>query len=65
MNTDILCENPTYIFNPAFRAAVLSTGHYVQDGDAHFIPPMQRAAWKYEFPYVLFTQVEQCVNCAT
>nr|DAW40931.1 MAG TPA: hypothetical protein [Microviridae sp.] len=31
MSADILCEKPSYILNPAFRAAVLSTGHYVQD----------------------------------
>lgn len=55
MSTNILCEKPSYIFNPAFRDAVLSTGHYVQNGDVHFVPPMQRAAWKYEFPYALFS----------
>ena len=55
MSTNILCEHPSYIFNPAFRAAVLSTGRYVRNGDVRFVPPMQRAAWKYEFPYVLFS----------
>lgn len=55
MSTNILCEHPSYIFNPAFRAAVLSTGRYVRNGDEYFVPPMQRAAWKYEFPYALFS----------
>ena len=55
MSTNILCENPIYIFNPAFRDAVLSTGRYVQDGDEHFVPPMKRTAQRYEFPYVQFS----------
>ena len=53
--TNILCEKPKYILNPAFKDALLQTGKYVYDGNATFVPNMQLAAWKWNFPYALFS----------
>lgn len=53
--TNILCEKPKYILNPAFKDALLQTGKYVYNGNATFVPEMQLAAWRWNFPYVLFS----------
>lgn len=52
---NILCEKPKYILNPAFKDALLRTGKYVYDGNATFVPEMQLAAWRWNFPYALFS----------
>jgi hypothetical protein len=52
---NILCEKPKYILNPAFKDALLRTGKYVYNGNATFVPEMQLAAWRWNFPYVLFS----------
>ena len=52
---NILCENPKYILNPAFKDALLQPGKYVYDGNATFVPEMQLAAWRWNFPYALFS----------
>ena len=52
---NILCEKPKYILNPAFKDALLQTGKYVYDGNATFVPEMQLAAWRWNFPYALFS----------
>ena len=43
--TNILCEKPKYILNPAFKDALLQTGKYVYNGNATCVPEMQLAAW--------------------
>lgn len=53
--SNILCEKPKYILNPAFKDALLKTGKYVYNGDATFVPEMQLAAWRWNFPYALFS----------
>jgi hypothetical protein len=53
--SNILCEKPKYILNPAFKDALLRTGKYVYDGNATFVPEMQLAAWRWNFPYALFS----------
>jgi hypothetical protein len=53
--TNILCEKPKYILNPAFKDALLQTGKYVYNGNATFVPEMQLAAWRWNFPYALFS----------
>ena len=53
--TNILCEKPKYILNPAFKDAVLKTGKYVYNGNATFVPEMQLAAWRWNFPFALFS----------
>lgn len=53
--SNILCEKPKYILNPAFKDALLRTGKYVYDGNATFVPEMQLAAWRWNFPYTLFS----------
>ena len=53
--TNILCEKPKYILNPAFKDALLQTGKYVYDGNATFVPEMQLAAWRWNFPYAMFS----------
>jgi hypothetical protein len=53
--SNILCEKPKYILNPAFKDALLKTGKYVYDGNATFVPEMQLAAWRWNFPYALFS----------
>lgn len=53
--SNILCEKPKYILNPAFKDALLRTGKYVYNGDATFVPEMQLAAWRWNFPYALFS----------
>jgi predicted RNA-binding protein YlxR (DUF448 family) len=53
--TNILCEKPKYILNPAFKDALLQTGKYVYNGDATFVPEMRLAAWRWNFPYALFS----------
>jgi hypothetical protein len=52
---NILCEKPKYILNPAFKDALLRTGKYVYNGNATFVPEMQLAAWRWNFPYALFS----------
>ena len=52
---NILCEKPKYILNPAFKDALLQTGKYVYDGNATFVPEMQLAAWRWTFPYAMFS----------
>ena len=52
---NILCEKPKYILNPAFKDALLQTGKYVYDGNSTFVPEMQLAAWRWNFPYALFS----------
>jgi hypothetical protein len=42
--SNILCEKPKYILNPAFKDALLRTGKYVYNGNATFVPEMQLAA---------------------
>jgi hypothetical protein len=53
--SNILCEKPKYILNPAFKDALLRTGKYVYNGNATFVPEMQLAAWRWNFPYALFS----------
>lgn len=53
--SNILCEKPKYILNPAFKDALLKTGKYVYNGNATFVPEMQLAAWRWNFPYALFS----------
>ena len=52
---NILCEKPKYILNPAFKQAVLQTGKFVYDGNEEFVPEMQLAAWRWNFPYARFS----------
>ena len=53
--SNILCEKPKYILNPAFKQAVLQTGKFVYNGDEEFVPEMRLAAWRWSFPYARFS----------
>lgn len=52
---NILCEKPKYILNPAFKDALLRTGKYVYNGTSTFVPEMKLAAWRWNFPFALFS----------
>lgn len=53
--SNILCEKPKYILNPAFKQAVLQTGKFVYNGDEEFVPEMRLAAWRWSFPFARFS----------
>ena len=45
--SNILCEKPKYILNPAFKQAVLQTGKFVYNGDEEFVPEMRLCCRRY------------------